>query len=249
MPDVTLVVPCKGRLHHLKRTLPSLLGQQGVAIHQVLVVDYGCPDRTSKYCLDRLALEQRLNCIETSDGHGFNLNRARNIGARTSSADLVAFLDADIIPSVDFLHDGVTAFMESRKLEMVSYCVALNTATGNGDFFLHKPWDGSANPVCVARMMTRELWLQMEGFDEGFQDWGYDDCDFRYRALREGVRERIVPARFCFLNHAEDESVKFYDEKDKQVSAERNLKRMHDVSRPINPDGFGQTSFLPLRTA
>ena len=44
MPLLSIVTTCKGRLHHLRRSLPRFLAQPNT---EVIVVDYDCPDGTS----------------------------------------------------------------------------------------------------------------------------------------------------------------------------------------------------------
>src|SRR5260370_11681104 len=41
-PRLSVVVPCKGRLQHLRRSLPTFVAQPD---SEVIVVDYDCPDK------------------------------------------------------------------------------------------------------------------------------------------------------------------------------------------------------------
>jgi hypothetical protein len=47
VPRLSIVTTCKGRLHHLRRSLPGFLAQPDT---QVIVVDYDCPEDTIGVC-------------------------------------------------------------------------------------------------------------------------------------------------------------------------------------------------------
>ena len=46
MPLMSAIVTCKGRLEHLKQTLPLLMAMPD---SEVIVVDYDCPDRSGDW--------------------------------------------------------------------------------------------------------------------------------------------------------------------------------------------------------
>ncbi len=43
-PKFSIITTCKGRLEHLKQTLPAMLAQKD---SEVIVVDYSCPHGTA----------------------------------------------------------------------------------------------------------------------------------------------------------------------------------------------------------
>jgi glycosyltransferase involved in cell wall biosynthesis len=93
-PDASLalavVIPTRDRSSVIRRSVESALRSPRPDL-EVIVVDDGSSDDT-QYQLSQVADERfryhRLN------SHG-NANRARNIGARLSSAPLISFLDSD----------------------------------------------------------------------------------------------------------------------------------------------------------
>ena len=90
MNTIALITTCKGRLHHLRETLP-LMASQGA--DEIVVVDYGCPDGAGDW-VEREFPGVRV--VRVDDDPGFCLPRARNAGARASSARWLAFVDADV---------------------------------------------------------------------------------------------------------------------------------------------------------
>jgi glycosyltransferase involved in cell wall biosynthesis len=89
-PAVTVVVPTRGRGTYLEVTLESLRGQRTDTTHELLVVDDGAIDATR-------VVAERLGVRCVSHGERRSLNAARNTGVREASADLIAFVDDDVL--------------------------------------------------------------------------------------------------------------------------------------------------------
>ncbi|HZN88883.1 MAG TPA: glycosyltransferase family A protein [Thermoleophilaceae bacterium] len=89
-PAVTVVVPTRGRAAYLEVTLESLRGQRTETPHELLVVDDGAADATR-------AVAGRLGVRCMSHGERRGLNAARNTGVREARADLIAFVDDDVL--------------------------------------------------------------------------------------------------------------------------------------------------------
>jgi len=90
MQKISLVTVSKGRLHHIKQTLPLMVAQ---GADEVIVVDYGCPDKTGDWVEANFPDTQ---VVRVDDDPGFCTGRARNLGAQQASGDWFAFVDADI---------------------------------------------------------------------------------------------------------------------------------------------------------
>jgi glycosyltransferase involved in cell wall biosynthesis len=87
---VTVVVPTRGRAAYLEVTLDSLCRQRARTAHELLVVDDGATDATP-YVVERFGV--RL----IRHGERRSLNAARNTGLRAAGADLIAFVDDDVL--------------------------------------------------------------------------------------------------------------------------------------------------------
>ena len=89
-PAVTVVVPTRGRAAYLEVTLDSLRAQRTRVPHELLVVDDGAVDSTRE-----VAARFGVRCV--SHGERRSLNAARNTGLREARADLIAFVDDDVV--------------------------------------------------------------------------------------------------------------------------------------------------------
>jgi glycosyltransferase involved in cell wall biosynthesis len=88
--STTVVVPTRGRAAYLAVTLDSLSRQSGEVSHEVLVVDDGSTDATPE-------VAERFGVRLIRHGERRSLNAARNTGLREAGADLIAFVDDDVL--------------------------------------------------------------------------------------------------------------------------------------------------------
>ena len=87
----SIITTCKGRLEHLKQTLPRML-EQGAA--EVVVVDYSCPDGTGDWVRETFPA---VRVVDVKGEQGFSNWKARNAGAAAATGNLLLFCDADTI--------------------------------------------------------------------------------------------------------------------------------------------------------
>ena len=106
-PLCTVIVTCKGRLEHLKQAWFCLLENRPPFGHEVVIVDYGCPDDTFDWSMG--ACDPRVGmtrCVRVQDDTSiFNKAHAQNIGVRFARGYLLAFVDADALVGQNFLRD------------------------------------------------------------------------------------------------------------------------------------------------
>ena len=89
-PAVTIVVPTRGRAAYLEITLDSLRRQRTDTPYELLVVGDGAGDATRE-----VAERFGARVIEHAEPRG--LNASRNAGVREASAELIAFVDDDVL--------------------------------------------------------------------------------------------------------------------------------------------------------
>lgn len=215
--SAAIVVTCKGRLHHLRQTLPSMLAQT-YARFEIVVVDYGCPDGTADW-IESLA-DSRVRAVRVENNTDeFCVSRARNIGIRAARAEWCISCDADVSMPPDYLS---RMMRNARRNNWELCCVAT---------------DGNINGQCL---VSKQAWETVRGYDEEFRGCCYEDVDFYSRIERAGIAwGKLEDCGLSLIQHADDESTRFHAESDKVKSTAENGKRMQDVGRVINPDGWG----------
>jgi len=159
---LSAITTCKGRLEHLKVTLPTLIALPDC---EVIVVDYDCPDGAGDWVA---ANHPVAKVVRVTDRPFFNIAEARNLGVAASSAPWLLLTDADVIVA-----DGFRARVET----LLQPGVFLRPATDAGDLF---------GTMIVARADLAEI----GGYDEVFEGWGSEDLDVMTRL--QMIERRLV---------------------------------------------------------
>ena len=164
--NLSIIITCRARLHHLKQTIGHLLGHAGV---EVIVVDYSCPDGTATWLKKN---HPSVKVVEFPSATSFHKAHACNLGASYAVADRLMFVDADVFVGVDLI-------------KFAQNCTDLS------DVFYVRRDDPEAYGTFVCPKNFFEL---IGGFDEAMQGWGGEDFDLYFRLAREGCAERAYPA-------------------------------------------------------
>jgi len=217
-PGVTAVVTCKGRLAHLRRSVPRLLRQRTSRELVVVVVDYGDPDR----CFDWVARQRkaRLRAIRVCDDVAeFNLARARNCGAGAAAHELIAFVDADALLAETWLERAIAPILSGEAVAAIP------------------DWPSPACGICVVR---REDFHRVRGFDESLRGWGHEDIDFIRRMAGLGAVSRFDGGLVRMIRHSAALRVRFYSNKDWERSHADNDAQAASRRGPVNPLRYGE---------
>jgi len=214
LPAICFVVTCKGRLHHLRQTLPALAAQAGT---ECVVVDYDCPDRTCLWVGENFPA---VRTVHVRDAPTFNLAHARNIGASVARAPWLCFVDADITLAPDFAARVVPTLR-------------------TGHFYRPQPmpWDACGTSIC-----PRVSFAAVEGYDEAIEGWGCEDDDLYHRLTLAGCLLGTFPGELLTaLPHDDSERVEHYAIKSRWLSQRINSLYLHikyDLRRQIGPQAL-----------
>lgn len=220
------VVPCMGRLAHLRRTLPLLLRQPGI---RYCLVDYACPDGCGAWVRRRYrkaARKGRIVVETVPAAPRFNKSRAYNRGAARAigqGARFLCFLDADTR-----VRPGLTRWLR-RHIRTDRFLVAGPYA---------RVWHvlGTGGILMVsAREFTRS-----GGFDESFRGWGIEDTEMRLRLhLLRGLDFGEIPVRFFWpIAHTDWLRTRHYRIKDRLVSYRLNRRKLERKVRAWTGQGL-----------
>lgn len=218
----SIVVTCKGRLHHLQRTLPSMLVQRCSFSYEVVIVDFGCPQGTFDWgrSLDirNVAVAKVMN-----DTNEFQRSRSRNCGARVANGLLLAFVDADIFLDATWLETATQIMREGR----IGLCTVADSFRAG--------WDRGG--TCV---VSAEVFHAVRGYDEALQGWGSEDADFCTRCAACTSEGKFAAFLLTPIKHGHEERVRYHSDKDIAASNSRNREYLSQRGGIVNPDGYGQ---------
>lgn len=189
---IGFITTCKGRLHHLKQTLPLMVAEKP---DEIIVVDYDCPHGAGEW-VETTYPTVKVRYIR--DGSAFNVARARNLGIASSTADWLCLIDADILVQ--------PGFVEATRQRISQRCF-YRRAPVNGGFDL----ETFGTVICSRRSLD-----MIGGYDEVLEGWGGEDMDLYHRLRLVGDLEYGFPAHFVrAISHDDQERFEFDTIKDK----------------------------------
>ena len=208
-PQISVVVPTYNRADALGLTLEHL-GRQSLAPdrYEVLVVDDGSTDETARVVRGREG-PFRLACLEQRNQ---GAAAARNLGTERAAADIVVYVDADVVPDRCLLE----RHLEEHAIRDRPFVVGrVRTWHGTGQSW----YEQAANPdvgmdlgesertvpfyVALGGNLSirKQLWRKGGGFDETFPAAGCEETEFAYRVGLLGHALFYQPRAVGYHNH------------------------------------------------
>ena len=213
---LSFITVCKGRLEHLKQTLPLLAAQPGA---EAIVVDYGCPQGTRSWVRQRFP---GVKVVTVDDDPGFCVARGRNLGAAAASAPRLCFVDTDVRLGEGF---ASWALEHARPRHYYRALPATEDVWG----------------TCLC---SAEDFAGAGGYDEAFRGWGGEDDDLYIRLEDAGCAPAGFPAGLAEpIAHEDTTRLEQYAIKDRRthnrvsqvyVAAKRHLAKL--LARPLSLD-------------
>jgi len=225
--QVSAVTTCKGRLAHLRQTLPLMMA---LPLREVVVVDYDCPEGAGAWVAEAFP---QAKLVSVTDRPHFNVSAARNLGAAAASAPWLLFVDADTCVTPG-LWDAI-----ARRL-------------APGVFIVAQPRTAE---LCGTFVTARSDFDALEGFDEIFEGWGGEDTDFLERLEMLGRRRDFYDASLASsISHGHDLRMRHHRAADPhRTGLLNNLYRSakNDLARQgVRLDAAGrQNLYAQLRSA
>lgn len=198
-PSLSIITTCKGRLAHLKESLPTMAAQPDA---EVVVVDYDCPEATAAYVRTHFPA---VKVVKVEGRPQFNNWEARNIGAAQAAAPLLVFVDADTMLAGDFAAWLAGAITPGTYGKMPN---ALELAVHKDEVLR-----GGANRLEGLLAMPAATFRDLEGYDDLLQGWGAGgDTDLVDRLDFHQHRKIVLPEALVTraIAHSDAERVRFH---------------------------------------
>lgn len=205
--DVSIIIPTYNRPQELQRTLNALTKQSFEGSSEVLVVDDGSSPEVSQMLLEF----QKTYPLPLH--YFYQVNRkqgaARNLGARNARGKLLVFLGDDTAPISSFLtehyhshethqsglNEGKTTVVigyttwpdEFEKSTFLEYIGEQGWQFGFS--LIDNPGNVPFNYFYTSNLsIRRDFFLESGGFDESFQEYGWEDIELSRRLKAQGMR-------------------------------------------------------------
>lgn len=191
--EASVVIPARNAQDILRACLERI-GKSRSCPYEIIVVDDGSTDETA-----RVAIEMGARVIQLDKSMG--PAAARNRGTADARAEIVVFIDADVLVETTTLSRLVEVLREA-DYDAVFGSYGLTPAAVNlisqYKNLLHHHMHQHAHPEastfwsgCGA--VRRERFLQLGGFDEGFRRPCIEDIEFGTRLKGSGGKIRLAP--------------------------------------------------------
>lgn len=195
----SIIIPIKGRLVQLQRTLVASIPQKQA---EVVVVDYECPEKTGEWVRKK---HPTVTVVGVDGREQFSLTRARNLGAAAALGEWLIFLDADIL---------LNAVVAERLAEIVT----------PGRFYLATPRDDGFAGFLIVEC---DAFRRVGGYDPRYVGYGIEDDDLLMALTTAGLTGVTLPAAEIgtHLPHPDTDRVRFYSQRTKREGLRENRTR------------------------
>lgn len=230
---VSVVISCWNGKDLLQKNLPALFkAVQNKINHisEVIVVDDGSTDESADFIKKNYPA---IKLVVHPKNYGYA--KLCNTGVSAAKGDLVAILNADVIPSVNFLETALPHFENSKV-----FSVSFNEGShGPGKLMWEKgfmqivpsksgltqavesDWGSGGSAI-----FRKSVWQQLGGMDELFLPYYVEDIDIGWRAKQAGFINLWEPKAKVVHEHEQTinpENLKKYGRKnDITLIKERN---------------------------
>lgn len=194
-PILSIVIPTYNRPEGLGRCLQSLASQSAdPSLWEVIVVNDGGVDVSGIV----EAFNGRIRAVLLNQPNQGPAS-ARNHGARSSTAERIAFLDDDCVAEPDWVdsllrHAGPGELIGGQVKNRLTDNIYSETCQTLIDY-LYERLDRSTDMFFTSNNMCLHAddFRRIGGFDTGFRTSAGEDREFCVRAAQSGVRLRWVP--------------------------------------------------------
>lgn len=212
--QVAVIIPVYNRVDLLRRTLAGLSRQEYPAeLLEVVVGDDGSEEDVGVVVAEAAARGLSVHHVRR-ERDGYGAGQARNLAARETDADVLAFVDADCLPAPDLVSRHAAWHRRSGDLVVIGARQHLDTSVVTADAIADGRWEPpttGAPPADwrevfyrrTARLQTgdeafrslvssnfsvrAEHFRSVGGFCEDFRRWGGEDTELGWRLWSAGL--------------------------------------------------------------
>jgi len=215
---ISFCTTCKGRLHHLKQTLPiNLERNSSYPNTEFVLLDYNSEDGLGDWIKENFQSEiasgKLVYALNPEPVH-FHMAHAKNMVHRLATGDILVNLDADNYLGRDFAFYINAVFSEFDSV------------------FLHPPRNKErVIGGCGGRIaVSRQDFLQAGGYDERFSGWSHDDKNLVQRLKAMFLTPHLIDISYLErIRHERAERLANLHPTDKVKSSVKDYIKAYDT--------------------
>jgi GT2 family glycosyltransferase len=188
---VSLIIPTFNRSKWLKRCLIALRSELKSSKCEIIVIDDGSTDSTAHF-LEKFSAQGKIDFSVFHQQRG-GPARARNFGVRMARGSIVCFLDDDSIVQPGWFGELEKVFDHIND-QYVAVKGKVKTYQNDPlpkflEEHIHVSNSWATNNIAF----RKDVFMEIDGFDEGFTFAAWEDLDLGFRLERLGYRRFYNP--------------------------------------------------------
>ncbi len=211
---ISIIIPNFNGGKLLEKNLPAVIraSKKYSSDTEIIVID-DASDDNSKDLLSKFI--PQVEIILKTKNEGFS--STCNVGVKAARGDIVVLLNTDISPEIDFL-DPLVSHFKDKDVFAVG-CLDLSMEDGKEvergrgigrferGFLLHAKGNiDNSNTLWASggsSAFDRNKWMELNGMDEIYNPFYYEDIDLSFRALKKGWKIIFDKKAVVHHNHKE----------------------------------------------
>ena len=252
-PLVSIIIPTRDTLHHLERSVMSVLTQSTYKNFEIVIADNESVEPETHAFFEKVSRYENVSVVEYN--FPFNYSAINNFAVKHSQGDVIVLLnnDTEVIsdqwlevmlgqlqqPNVGAV--GVKLLFGDRRVQHAGDAVGPGGCADHFHSRLEEDDPGYFGRAIVAQdlsavtaaclMVSRHVWEQLDGLDEENLAVAFNDVDFCLRVREAGLRVVFTP--YAKLFHHESVSRGKDDSPEKAARAKREADYMRSRWKPI----------------
>ena len=200
---ISFLTSVMNRTHHLKQTYLQNIdccvrnNNKNCELEFVLL-NYNSSDDLTEYVKKNIrprCSHVKFNYIENTNALYYDMSLTKNILGKTAGGDILCWLDAD-----NFVYENFVEFV-------------YESFSNDENIIMNVEFSTKTSGMCGRLVSTKKHFIEIGGYDQDMNGWGYEELDFVNRSIKYGKRKINIPFKFLGkLNHSEEERIKNYED-------------------------------------
>lgn len=250
--DITSIIPVKNRYDYkIINALKSIRNQDyDQDLIKIIVIDY---DSKKEFIpkLKKLCKEYKAEYIRVENKLIWNVSHANNIALKRTNSKYVLITNTDFIFKEDYIKEAIKELQKNPRQIIVSNHWVTKEGDIRGEIDVKKDYNKIIKKCNLSKTIggykfnpgisigLTQFYKKINGFNEEFKKWGYEDNDLLKRLELSGLNIKDVSEKSSYFHQWHPTIGKKSKEFKKQE--EKNLQLfLQDKSIKRNKTGWGE---------